>query len=213
MGNFVHLHLHTHYSFLDGAIRIPELMDRVRELGMDAVAITDHGVMYGALEFYDAARKAGIKPIIGSELYLAENGMDSRGARAGRNFHLVALAMNEAGYHNLVQLASMAQVHGFYRKPRVDWERLFEHNEGLIVTSACLQGEIAWRCVHDDLKTARQRAAEVQKVFGDRFYLELQENGIPEQAVANRALMEIAKDLGIGLVATNDCHYLLADDA
>ena len=109
MGNFVHLHLHTHYSFLDGAIRIPELMDRVRELGMDAVAITDHGVMYGALEFYDAARKAGIKPIIGSELYLAENGMDSRGARAGRNFHLVALAMNEAGYHNLVQLTSTAR--------------------------------------------------------------------------------------------------------
>ncbi len=213
MSDFVHLHLHTHYSFLDGAIRIPELMDRVKALGMNSVAITDHGVMYGALEFYDAAKKAGVKPIIGSELYLAENGMESRGAKAGRNFHLVALAMNETGYHNLVKLASMAQTQGFYRKPRVDWAKLFEYNEGLIITSACLQGEIAWRAVHDDLKSARQRAIEAQQVFGDRFYLELQENGIPEQSQANRALMDMAKELGIGLVATNDCHYLLAEDA
>ncbi|NLZ16423.1 MAG: DNA polymerase III subunit alpha [Desulfobulbaceae bacterium] len=210
---FVHLHLHTQYSFLDGAIRIPELISYTQELNMDAVAITDHGAMYGALELYEKAKAAGVKPIIGCEFYLAEKNMEQRGAEAGRNFHLVALAMNSTGYGNLMKLASLAQTRGFYRRPRIDWPTLFAHNEGLIILSACLQGELAWRCVHGDMAGARRRAREVKRVFGDRFYLEIQENGIPEQTVANQGMLSLADELGIELVATNDCHYLRAEDA
>ncbi len=211
--SFVHLHLHTQYSFLDGAIRIPELISHVQELGMHAVAITDHGAMHGALDLYDHARQAGIKPIVGCEFYMAENGMEQQGREAGHNFHLVALAMDTTGYGNLMRLASLAQTRGFYRRPRIDWPTLFAHNEGLIILSACLQGELAWRCVHNDMAGARKRAREVQRVFGDRLYLEIQENGIPEQTVANQGLMSLADELGLGLVATNDCHYLRAEDA
>ncbi len=211
--SFVHLHLHTQYSFLDGAIRIPELIHYVQELNMDAVAITDHGAMYGALELYEKAKAAGVKPIVGCEFYMAENGMEQRGVAAGHNFHLVALAMNKTGYSNLMKLASLAQTHGFYRRPRIDWPTLFNHNEGLIILSACLQGELAWRCTHNDMGGARQRAREVQRVFGDRFYLEIQENGIAEQTVANEGLLSLADELGLALVATNDCHYLRAEDA
>lgn len=211
--SFVHLHLHTQYSFLDGAIRIPELISHVQEAGMHAVAITDHGAMHGALDLYDHARQAGVKPIVGCEFYMAENGMEQHTRAAGHNFHLVALAMDSTGYGNLIKLASLAQTRGFYRRPRIDWPTLFAHNEGLIILSACLQGELAWRCVHNDMGGARQRAREVQRVFGDRFYLEIQENGIPEQTVANQGLMTLADELGLGLVATNDCHYLRAEDA
>ena len=211
--SFVHLHLHTQYSFLDGAIRIPELISHVQELGMDAVAITDHGAMYGALELYEKAKKAGVKPIVGCEFYLAEKSMELRGPEAGHNFHLVALAMNTTGYGNLMKLASLAQTQGFYRRPRIDWPTLFAHNEGLIILSACLQGELAWRCTHGDMGGARKLAKKVRSVFGDRFYLEIQENGIPEQTVANQGLMTLADELAIALVATNDCHYLKATDA
>ena len=210
---FVHLHLHTQYSFLDGAIRIPELISHVQELNMPAVAITDHGAMYGALELYEKAKKAGVKPIVGCEFYVAEKSMDLRGIEAGHNFHLVALAMNTTGYANLMKLASLAQTQGFYRRPRIDWPTLFAHNEGLIILSACLQGELAWRCTHGDMTGARKRAKEVHSVFGDRLYLEIQENGIPEQTVANQGLMTLADELDIKLVATNDCHYLKAEDA
>ena len=154
---FVHLHLHTQYSFLDGAIRIPELISHVQELNMPAVAITDHGAMYGALELYEKAKKAGVKPIVGCEFYVAEKSMDLRGIEAGHNFHLVALAMNTTGYANLMKLASLAQTQGFYRRPRIDWPTLFAHNEGLIILSACLQGELAWR--YDGCTQAGQGSA------------------------------------------------------
>ena len=210
---FVHLHVHTQYSMLDGAIRVSDLIGSARQFGMDAVAITDHGAMYGALEFYDKARKAGIKPLVGCELYLAENGMHLHDRSGGHNFHLVALAMNETGYRNLMQLASLAQTKGFYYRPRIDRQTLYRYNEGLIVLTACLKGEIPWRLTHNDPAGARACALEMQQVFGDRLYLEIQENGLPEQTVANQGLMALADELKIKLVATNDCHYLTSEES
>ncbi len=180
---------------------------------MDAVAVTDHGAMYGALEFYEKAKKAGIKPLVGCEFYLAENGMEIHDRTAGHNFHLVALAMNATGYANLMKLASLAQTKGFYYRPRIDWPTLYQHQEGLIVLTACLHGEIAWRLTHNDPGKAREKALEIQQVFGDRFYLEMQENGIPEQTIANQGLMALADELNIKLVATNDCHYLTKEES
>ncbi|MGE4560002.1 MAG: PHP domain-containing protein, partial [Desulfobulbus sp.] len=174
---FVHLHVHTQYSMLDGAIRVSDLIDTAKEFGMEAVALTDHGAMYGALEFYEKAKKAGIKPLVGCEFYLAENGMDLHDRSAGHNFHLVALAMNVTGYKNLMKLASLAQTKGFYYRPRIDRQTLYAHQEGLIVLTACLKGEIPWRLCHNDENGARARALELQKVFGDRLYFEIQENG------------------------------------
>ena len=210
---FVHLHVHTQYSMLDGAIRVGDLIQRAKEFDMAAVAITDHGAMYGALEFYEKARKAGIKPIVGCEFYVAEHGMLRHDRTAGHNFHLVALAMDRTGYANLMKLSSLAQTRGFYYRPRIDLDTLYAHQEGLIILTACLHGEIAWRLTHNDPDGARKRAVELQQVFGDRFYLELQENGIPEQTVANRGMIELAGELGIKLVATNDCHYLNRDES
>ncbi|ADW18546.1 DNA polymerase III, alpha subunit [Desulfobulbus propionicus DSM 2032] len=210
---FIHLHVHSQYSMLDGAIRVSDLIDTAKEFGMEAVALTDHGAMYGALEFYEKAKKAGIKPLVGCEFYLAENGMEIHDRSAGHNFHLVALAMNEAGYGNLMKLASLAQTKGFYYRPRIDRQTLYAHQEGLIVLTACLKGEIPWRLTHNDENRARARALELQKVFGDRLYLEIQENGLPEQTIANQGLMALAKDLNIKLVATNDCHYLTKEES
>ena len=210
---FVHLHVHTQYSMLDGAIRVADLIQRTKDLGMEAVAITDHGAMYGALEFYEKAKKAGVKPIVGCEFYMAENGMHLHDRTAGHNFHLVALAMNATGYANLMKLASLAQTKGFYYRPRIDWPTLYQHQEGLIVLTACLKGEIPWRLTHNDPVGARAKALEMQQVFGDRFYLEIQENGLPEQTIANQGLMALAEDLGIKLVATNDCHYLSQEES
>jgi DNA polymerase III subunit alpha len=205
---FVHLHVHTQYSMLDGAIRISDLIRTAGELDMAAVAITDHGAMYGALEFYEKAKKAGIKPLVGCEFYLAENGMHLHDRTAGHNFHLVALAMDATGYANLMKLASLAQTQGFYYRPRIDRATLYRHQEGLIVLTACLKGEIPWRLTHNDPAGARARALEMKKVFGDRLYLEIQENGIPEQTIANQGLLTLADEMDIKVVATNDCHYL-----
>ncbi len=210
---FIHLHVHSQYSMLDGAIRVSDLVDQAKEFGMGAVALTDHGAMYGALEFYEKAKKAGIKPLVGCEFYLAENGMQLHDRSAGHNFHLVALAMDETGYRNLMKLASLAQTQGFYYRPRIDRQTLYAHQEGLIVLTACLKGEIPWRLTHNDDNGARARALELQKVFGDRLYLEIQENGLPEQTIANKGLMALAKELGIKLVATNDCHYLTKEES
>jgi DNA polymerase-3 subunit alpha len=198
---------------LDGAIRVSDLIDTAKEFGMGAVALTDHGAMYGALEFYEKAKKAGIKPLVGCEFYLAENGMEIHDRSAGHNFHLVALAMDATGYHNLMKLASLAQTKGFYYRPRIDRQTLYAHNEGLLVLTACLKGEIPWRLSHNDPNGARARALELQKVFGDRLYLEIQENGLAEQTIANKGLMALAKELGIKLVATNDCHYLTKEES
>ncbi|MDH3347285.1 MAG: DNA polymerase III subunit alpha [Desulfobulbaceae bacterium] len=211
--DFVHLHVHTQYSMLDGAIRLADLIKKSQEFGMDSVAITDHGAMYGALEFYEKAGKAGIKPIVGCEFYVAEKSRLQKDANAGENFHLVVLAQNEAGYKNLMRLASIAQTEGFYYKPRIDREVLYQHQEGLIALTACLHGELAWRLNHNDPDGARERAIEMQNVFGDRLYLELQENGMPEQKIANDGLMQLGRDLGIKVVATNDCHYLNREES
>ncbi len=210
---FVHLHVHTQYSMLDGAIRLADLIDKTQAYGMNAVAVTDHGAMYGALEFYTKANKAGIKPLVGCEFYISETDHLIHNKSAGHNFHIVLLAMNETGYRNLMKLASIAQTKGFYYKPRIDRKLLFAHQEGLIALTACLHGEIPWTITHHGLDKAKVKALELQQVFGDRLYFEIQENGIPEQRTVNDGLMELGKDLGIKLVATNDCHYLNREEA
>ncbi|MCK5324017.1 MAG: PHP domain-containing protein, partial [Desulfobulbaceae bacterium] len=213
--DFVHLHVHTQYSLLDGAIRLDDLMKKCKEYGMDSVAITDHGAMFGALEFYVKAQKAGIKPIIGCEFYIAPESRFKRAAKsAGKAaFHLVLLAMDRTGYSNLMKLATIAQLEGFYYKPRIDKEVLETHSDGLIALTACLHGEIPHLIAKNDMKGARKEAEYFQSLFKDRFYLEMQENGIPEQTVVNNGLKELSTELGIPLVATNDCHYLNQNEA
>ncbi len=211
---FTHLHLHSQYSLLDGAIRIPDLLAKCKEYGMDSVAVTDHGAMYGSLEFYLKAKAKGIKPIVGCEFYIAPGKRSDRDASAPtKAYHLVLLAMNYTGYQNLMKLAGIAQFEGFYSKPRIDMEVLESHNEGLICLSACLHGEVPWLVVHKGIDAARKKASQLQDIFGDRFYLEIQENSIPEQKIANKGLVKIASELGLKLVATNDCHYLNQEDA
>ncbi len=209
--NFVHLHVHTQYSLLDGAIRLDDLLIKCKEYGMDTVAITDHGSMYGALEFYVKARKAGIKPIIGCEFYIAPHSRtDKRAKSAGKAaYHIVLLAMNKTGYKNMLKLASIAQLQGFHYKPRIDKEVMQQHSDGLIALTACLHGEIPYLIAKEkNMDLAREKARELHTIFPGRLYFELQENGMEEQTVANNGLKQLSKELGIPLVATNDCHYL-----
>jgi len=215
--NFVHLHVHTQYSLLDGAIRVGDLVERAKKYRMPAMAITDHGNMFGALEFYTKAHAAGVKPIIGCEVYVApgsrhdKSGASSSGDASG---HLVLLCKNRVGYRNLCRLVSTAYQDGFYYRPRIDWDLLSDNNEGLIALTACLGGEIPNLICRGRMDHARQRAEEMSRVFdNNRLYLELQENFLAEQEVANKGLIEIGKQLGLPLVATNDCHYLTRDDA
>lgn len=211
---FTHLHVHTQYSLLDGAIRLGDMLDKCKEFGMDSVAITDHGAMYGALEFYTKAKKAGIKPIVGSELYVAPTSRTERKKIDGQTaYHIVLLAMNKTGYQNLMQMASIAQAEGYYYRPRVDMEVLREYNEGLIALTACLHGQVPFLIMNDDMPGARKKAKELYDIFGDRLYFELQENGIEEQTPVNEGLIELSKEMGIKLVATNDCHYLTREEA
>jgi DNA polymerase-3 subunit alpha len=211
--SFVHLHVHTQYSMLDGAIRLGDLLSKSKEYGMESVAVTDHGAMYGALEFYTKAKKANIKPLVGCEFYISQTSHLVHDKTAGHNFHIVLLAMNKTGYQNLMKLASIAQTKGFYYKPRIDQKVLFDHQEGLIALTACLHGEIPWLITHDNMDGARKKAIELQEVFGDRLYFEIQENGIDKQQVVNQGLMELGKELDIKLVATNDCHYLNREES
>ncbi len=215
MAGFTHLHLHTEYSLLDGAIRLKDLFPRAKEYGYEALAITDHGNMFGALKFYQQATKAGIKPVMGCELYVAPKHRKDRSARRQSEaaYHLVLLAMDNTGYKNLMKLVTLANFEGFYYKPRVDKELLQEFNQGLIALSACLHGEVAHACLRGDEKGARALAETYASIFKDRFYLELQENGIPEQRDVNQALMSLAEGLGLPVIATNDCHYLNREDA
>ena len=224
MSSFVHLHVHTQYSLLDGAIRLGDLIATVRSYGMGAVAMTDHGNMAGALEFYTMAQKAGINPIIGCEVYLAPKSRLDRQVRvegdAGgngdddRSHHLVLLARDLVGYKNLMKLVSIGHLEGFYYKPRIDKEVLRLHCEGLIGLSACLKGEIASFILRGQMSQARKAAREYAEIFGpEGFYLELQANGIPEQVRVNDVLIQMGRELGIPLVATNDCHYLRRSDA
>ena len=213
--SFVHLHVHTEYSLLDGASRIDGLMDRVKELGQSAVAITDHGVMYGCIDFYKAAKAAGIKPIIGCEVYVTRRRMEDRVHGIDNDpYHMVLLCENRKGYENLCMLVSEAFTRGFYGKPRVDIELLKQYHEGLIATSACLAGAIPQYLMEEDYESAKKYALQMASIFGpDRFYLELQDHGIEEQTAVNQGVMRLARETGLPLIVTNDAHYLRKEDA
>ena len=213
--SFVHLHVHTEYSLLDGACRISGMMDRVKELGQSAVAITDHGVMYGCIDFYKAAKAAGVKPIIGCEVYVARRRMSDRVHGIDNDpYHLVLLCENRKGYENLCMLVSEAFTHGFYGKPRVDLELLEQYHEGLIALSACLAGAIPQYLMEEDFEAAKKYALRLSGIFGpDRFYLELQDHGIEEQRPVNQGVQRLARETGLPLVVTNDAHYLRKEDA
>ncbi len=212
---FTHLHVHTHYSLLDGLGKIDDILDRVQELGMNSIAITDHGVMYGVPEFYDKATQRGIKPIIGCEMYLAPNGLENK--RAGiddTRYHLTLLAKDNIGYKNLMKLVTIAHLEGFYYKPRIDMKVLRKYSRGLIGMSGCLQGEIAQLAISGKYKSAKKKALEYQEIFGkDNYYLELQHlPNLPEQKIANEQLLKISKETGIPVVATADLHYIYPED-
>ena len=214
--NFVHLHLHTQYSLLDGAIRLGDLVKKAKGYEMPAVAITDHGNMFGAIEFYTKCKDKGIKPIIGSEVYIAPGSRlskESGGNESTSSYHLVLLCENLQGYKNLSWLVSAGYKEGFYYKPRIDKEILAAHSEGLIALSACLKGEVAYQCGRNRIEDAVATARWYSEIFPDRYYIELQENTLPEQDLVNKRLLELATELSLPLVATNDCHYLNREDA
>jgi DNA polymerase-3 subunit alpha len=212
--DFVHLHLHTQYSLLDGMIRLEDLFKKAREYKMPAIAITDHGNMFGAIDFYQQAYKHGVKPIIGCELYVAPNKLTDRTAGGESAKHLIVLVKNAQGYKNLMKLTTAGYLKGFYYRPRVDKELLKECHEGLIASSACLHGEVASLIMQGNMEEAKKTARHYQEIFGEEnFYLEIMENGIPEQKIANAGLIEISKELSIPLIATNDCHYLEREHA
>ena len=213
---FTHLHVHTEYSLLDGSCKIKELTARAKELGMDSMAITDHGVMYGVIDFYRAAREAGIKPIIGCEVYVTSGSRFDRELAGGedRYYHLVLLAENNQGYQNLMKIVSKGFVDGFYYKPRVDYEILKEYHEGVIALSACLAGEVQRYIGRGQYEKGKEAALHYQEIFGEgNFFLELQDHGIPMQKTVNHELVRMSAETGIELVATNDIHYTYAEDA
>ena len=212
---FVHLHVHSEYSLLDGACRINTMMDRVKELGQSAIALTDHGVMYGCIDFYKAAKAAGIKPIIGCEVYVTRRGMQDRIHGVDNDpYHLVLLCENATGYENLCLLVSEAFLHGFYGKPRVDLDLLRKHHEGLIALGACLAGAIPQYLLEEDYEGAKEYAQKLSEIFGpEHFYLEMQDHGIPEQRPVNQGIMRLARETGLPLVITNDAHYLRREDS
>ncbi len=212
---FVHLHLHSEYSLLDGACRVTDIPRRARELGQNAVAITDHGSMYGVVDFYRACKNEGVKPIIGCEVYVAAGSrFDKRHETDSTRYHLLLLCKNETGYKNLCYMVSKAYTEGFYTKPRIDLELLSEHHEGLICLSACLAGRIPKLLANGDYEKAREHALSMRSLFGeDSYYLEVQDHGIEEQKEVNRELLRLSKDTGIPLVATNDVHYLRRNDS
>ena len=212
---FTHLHVHTEFSLLDGLGRIKELVARAKELGMDSIAITDHGVMYGAIDFYRACKDAGIRPILGCEVYTAPGSRFDKegGVTDGRYHHLVLLAENNKGYSNLMKIVSRGFTEGFYYKPRVDHEVLAEYHEGVIALSACLAGEVPSLLRKGFYEEAKKSALTLSEIFGkDHFYLELQDHGIPEQKIVNQGLLRMHEETGLELVATNDIHYVLAED-
>src|SRR4051812_705658 len=212
--SFVHLHLHTEYSLLDGTIRMKELMKKTAESGMPAVAITDHGNLHGAIEFYQEAQRAGVKPIIGCEAYIAPGSHKDRpGTRRDSAHHFTLLAQNETGYRNLVKLVTTAHLDGFHYAPRIDKELLAARSAGLIGLSGCLASEINTAIQANNIEKARQSAADYRDILGaDNFFIELHDHGIEEQRKCNQTLPQIARDLGVGLVAANDVHFLRRTD-
>jgi len=214
---FTHLHLHTVYSLLDGAIRVKDLMKHVKSLGMDSVAMTDHGNMFGAVDFYEAAKKEGVKPIIGQEFYVAPGSRfdkkNAEGVSDGQAYHLVLLAKNDIGYKNLIKMSSKGFLDGFYRKPRIDYELLAQHSEGLVATSACLAGEINRKILNNKHDDALMLAGHLNEIMGaGNFFLEIQNHGLREQAIAAKGSIEISKKTGIPLVLTNDAHFMRRED-
>ena len=213
-GKFVHLHVHSEFSLLDGANRIKDLPIRAKELGMDAMAITDHGVMFGVIDFYKACKANGIKPIIGCEVYVAPRKMSDKDPQIDARYnHLILLAKNMDGYNNLCKLVSLGFTDGFYYKPRIDKESLQKYHEGIICSSACLAGEVASNIMKDDMEKAKEAALWYKNIFGEDYYLEIQNNGIKEQTLVNQKLIQMSRELDIPLVATNDSHYLRREDA
>jgi DNA polymerase-3 subunit alpha len=212
--SFVHLHLHTEYALLDGAVRMKELMKKAVEFGMPAVAVTDHGNLFGAIEFYQEATRVGVKPIIGCEAYLAPRSHKEK-ANSLREaaYHFTLLAQNDVGYRNLVKLISTAHLDGFHYRPRIDKELLAQHSAGLIGLSGCLAGEVNSAIQSNNIEKAKQAAADYRDILGaENFFMELHDHGMEEQRQCNRVLPQIAKDLGVGLVAANDVHFLRRDD-
>ncbi|MBW7477031.1 DNA polymerase III subunit alpha [Paenibacillus oenotherae] len=211
---FVHLHVHSEYSLLDGAVRIRDLVARAAELGMKALALTDHGVMYGAIPFYKACLERGINPVIGCEAYLTTGSRFEKGTRKDNpTYHLILLARNETGYRNLMKLCSIGHLEGFHYKPRIDMESLAAHAEGLICLSSCLGGEVSQHLLHDRMEEARRAALRYYDIFGEDFYLELQDHGLLEQKKVMLAMIQLSRETGIPLVATNDVHYMKESDA
>ncbi len=214
MGDFVHLHIHSEFSLLDGANRIKDLPVRAKELGMDSIAITDHGVMFGAIDFYKACKANGVKPIIGCEVYVAPRSrLDKDPSIDSKYNHLILLAKNNEGYKNLSKLVSLSFVEGFYYKPRIDKEILEKYHENLICCSACLAGEVNQAILKNDMEEAERVALWYKNLFGEDYYLEVQNNGVKEQVLVNQKLVELSRKLNIPLVATNDAHYLKKEDA
>jgi DNA polymerase-3 subunit alpha len=215
MSGFVHLHVHTEYSLLDGSARIKKLAKRVKELGMDSIAITDHGVMFGVVEFYKACKEEGIKPIIGCEIYIAPRGLHRKEEKIdAANYHLILLAKSNEGYQNLMKIASTAYIDGFYYKPRADYELLRTYSKDIIALSACLGGEVQQYLLNDDYEGAKNKALMYNEIFGQgNFYLELQDHGMEEQRKVAQGLIKLSQETGIPLVATNDVHYINREDA
>ncbi len=214
MPDFVHLHVHSEYSLLDGANRIKDLPVRAKELGMKAIALTDHGVMFGAVNFFKECKKNDIKPIIGCEVYVAPRSRFSKESNLDSEYsHLILLVKNKTGYQNLIKLVSLSFTEGFYYKPRIDLEILEKYSEGLICLSACLAGSINQAILRDDIEKAKEIALWHKRVFKDDYYLEVQNNGLRKQVLVNQKLVELSKELDIPLVATNDAHYLKKEDS
>ena len=213
--SFAHLHVHTEYSLLDGSNKIKEYVARVKELGMNSAAITDHGVMYGVIDFYRAAKEAGIKPILGCEVYVAPGSRFDREKVEGeeRYYHLILLAENDKGYHNLMKIVSRGFTEGYYYKPRIDREVLETYHEGIICLSACLAGEVQKLLLKGNYEEAKKAALWHEEIFGKgNYFLELQDHGMPEQKTVNQQLLRLSQDTGIELVATNDVHYTYETD-
>ena len=214
MPDFVHLHVHSEYSLLDGMCRIKDLPKRAKELGMKAIALTDHGVMFGAVNFYKECVQEGIKPIIGCEVYVApRTRFDKEAGKDERYNHLILLAKNKIGYQNLIKLVSLGFTEGYYYKPRIDNEILEKYSEGLICLSACLAGSVNQALLSDDFEKAKEIALWHKNIFKEDYYLELQNNGLSEQVLANQKLIKLSRELDIPLVGTNDAHYLKEEDA
>jgi len=214
MPEFTHLHLHTEYSLLDGACDLKKLVDRVAALGQKSVAMTDHGNIYGAVHFFDAAKAKGIKPILGCELYISKNEDHRAPGEGDDNNHLLVLATNQEGYRNLIRITSEASLHGFYRKPRVSKRYLAEHSKGLIGFSGCLSGELCEHLVAGEYEKARATATQYQDIFGKgNFYLEIQDQGLEQEKKIHEALFRLERELNIPMVATNDSHYLCGEDS